>query len=74
MTVKVKLFAHLRDGRFRERELKLEPGTAVRDIATALGIDLDEVGVTMLNSRHCNLTQEVHEDDVVAIFPMVGGG
>ena len=74
MKVKVKLFAHLRDGRFRERELELEPGTAVQDIATALGIDPDEVGVTMLNSRHCSLSQEVHEGDVVAIFPMVGGG
>ncbi len=74
MTVKVKLFAHLRDGRFRERELEFEPGTAVQDIATALGIDPDEVGVTMLNSRHCTLSQEVHEGDVVAIFPMVGGG
>ena len=74
MKVRIKLFAHLRDGRFTEKELVLEPGATVQDIAVSLGIDQDEVGVTMLNFCHCDLSQDVHEGDTVAIFPMIGGG
>ena len=49
-------------------------GTTVADIIRSLEIELSEVGVTMLNSRHCNLDQVPEEGDQLAIFPAIGGG
>ncbi len=44
------------------------------DIINSLDIDIEEVGVTMINSRHCRFDQQVQEGDQVAIFPAIGGG
>ncbi len=74
MVVTVKLFATLRDGRFREKGLDIKQGTTVGGIIESLGIRPEEVGVTMINSRHCSQEDRPGMDDVVAIFPMIGGG
>ena len=74
MKITVKLFAYFRDNRFLTQEQDLPQGTTVQDIIAALAIDPDEVGVTMINSRHCKLKQAVEEGDQVAIFPKIGGG
>ncbi len=74
MKATVKLFAHFRDGRFQEQLMELPPGTTVQELSESLGIKWTEVGVTMINSRHCPGDQEIHDGDTVAIFPMIGGG
>lgn len=74
MRLTVKLFAYFRDNRFRERVSDYPAGTTVREIICSLGIDPDEVGVTMINSRHCLLDQVPATDDQLAIFPEIGGG
>jgi len=72
--VTVKLFAFFRENRFKVKELAYPAGTTVRDIIITQGIDPDEVGVTMINSRHCSLEQVLAPGDQVAIFPVIGGG
>ncbi len=74
MQVAVKLFATFRDGRFREKTLEFRQDSTVREIVESLGIDPEEVGVTMINSRHCSMDDIPGQDDVLAVFPMVGGG
>jgi sulfur-carrier protein len=74
MRLTVKLFAYFRDNRFKEREMVFPPGTRVEDIVRSFDIDLGEVGVTMINSRHCELSQIPEDDDQLAIFPAIGGG
>lgn len=74
MRVKVKLFAYFRENRFLEEERELAAQTQVVDIVDGLGIDREEVGVLMLNSRHCTFTTELRDGDTLAIFPVVGGG
>lgn len=74
MRLTVKLFAYFRDNRFKQREMEFPEGTSVEGIIRSFGIDLGEVGVTMLNSRHCELSQVPKEDDQLAIFPAIGGG
>ena len=44
------------------------------DIVDGLDIVRDEVGVVMINSRQAGLEVPVAEGDVVAIFPVIGGG
>ncbi len=74
MQLTVKLFATFRENRFAVAE-KTYPETAtVGDIIADLGIDAGEVGVTMLNSKHCQLTTQPSDGDILAIFPVIGGG
>lgn len=74
MNIEVKLFAYFRDNRFSKKMFELNPGTSVKDVINHLGIDLEEVGVTMLNGRHCTLEKILSENDSLGIFPMIGGG
>ena len=74
MRFTVKLFAYFRDNRFRAEVRAYPEGTTVEEVIRSLGIDLEEVGVTMINSRHCTLDQVPAEGDQLAIFPAIGGG
>ncbi len=74
MRLKVKLFAFFREGRFKEEDREYPEGTRVGEIVADLGIAGDEVGVVMINSRQSGLAAPVSEGDVLAIFPVIGGG
>lgn len=74
MQVTIKLFAYFRDNRFKEAGRELPEGTTVGQVVDDLGIDREEVGVLMINSRHTQFEAELCEDDRLAIFPVVGGG
>lgn len=74
MKLTVKLFAYFRDDRF-VTEVREYPDTiTVGEIIDQLGIDRNDVGITMINSKHCNIDTVPLDGDVFAIFPMVGGG
>lgn len=74
MIVTVKLFATFQKGRFVREEREIAPGTRLAAIVAELGINAPEIGVTMANGRHCELDYEPQPDDVLAIFPVIGGG
>ena len=74
MKLTVKLFAYFRDDRFVAEVQEYPDGTTVGEIVDQLEIDRDEIGITMINSRHCTFEDRATEDDILAIFPMVGGG
>lgn len=74
MRLTVKLFAYFRDNRFVAEVKEFPDGTSVSTIIKDLGINLDEVGITMINSRHCQLQACPDDGDILAIFPVVGGG
>ena len=74
MKVTIKLFAHFRESRFKVENRDLEKGTTVTDVLNSLGISSDETGVVMLNSRHTTPETELADDDILAIFPLIGGG
>jgi len=46
----------------------------VGDIVDGLGIGRDEVGVVMINSLQHSLQSPIADGDIVAIFPVIGGG
>lgn len=72
--ITVKLFAYFRDNRFKIEEREIGEETTVGDIVDSLGIDREEVGVLMINSRHTEFPVRPAAKDVLAIFPVVGGG
>ena len=74
MRVTIKLYASFQKDRFAREEREVAEGTRVRDIVETLGIDAAEVGVTMVNGRHVELDDGLRPDDVLAVFPVIGGG
>jgi molybdopterin synthase sulfur carrier subunit len=74
MKVTVKLFAYFRDSRFKTEDQELGEGTTVGDVVDSLQINRDEVGVAMINSRHTTFETKLGENNILAIFPVIGGG
>lgn len=74
MKVTIKLFAYFRDSRFKTENRELGEGTTVGTVVDSLHISRDEVGVAMINSRHTTFDTELRENDILAIFPVIGGG
>ena len=74
MKVTVKLFATFRDGRFKVEERNYPDGTTCRRIVAAISLREEELGIVLVNSRHAQLDQILNEGDIVALFPLVGGG
>ena len=74
MLVTVKLFAFFREGRFIKEDKELSEATVVGQVVDELGIIRDEVGVLLVNSRHCQFDTVLTKGDILAIFPVIGGG
>ncbi len=72
--ITVKLYAFFRENRFKQQKQAFPVGITVRKIINTQNIDPEEVGVTMINSRHCTLDQPLIQGDQLAIFPVIGGG
>lgn len=74
MNVEVKLFAYFRDNRFKVKTSVFTENTTVEQVIASLGISLADVGVTMINGRHCQPDDLLRDGDSLGIFPMIGGG
>lgn len=74
MQITVKLFAYFRENRFKIEVWEVAEGISVGDVVDKLGIPRNEVGVLMLNSRHTEFAASPAAGDVLAIFPVIGGG
>ena len=74
MQLTVKLFAGLRQGRFTAHEFEFANGINIARVVEDLEIAAAEVGILLCNGRHTELSRELKDGDVVAIFPKVGGG
>lgn len=72
--VTIKLFAHFRNGRFKEAERSLAPGTDCRQVILGLDLKLSEMGIVMVNGAHVPVDYQLKEGDTLALFPLVGGG
>ncbi|MFX0090140.1 MAG: MoaD/ThiS family protein [Candidatus Hodarchaeota archaeon] len=77
--IRVKLYATLRqylpNAKLGE-EVALEvPGDAkIEDVAVQLGIDLKEAKIILVNGSKKTLDHSLEENDLLVIFPPVGGG
>jgi len=72
--VTVKLFASFRIDRFDREIREYPPATTVADVVRELKIPETEIGILLLNSVHVDLQRQLADNDVLAIFPLVGGG
>ena len=72
--IEVRLFAGLREG--RGKIIMMEPGSVanVQDIMDKLNIQRKEVNILLINGFHQKPETEVMDEDIVSLFPAVGGG
>ena len=74
MQVTVKLFASFRTGRTPIELCAYPEGATVADVVAEKEIPVAEVGIMLLNHRHVKLDRELADGDVLALFPLLGGG
>lgn len=74
MQVNVKLFASFQAGRFQQEFRDYPEQTLIGTVVRELNIPEDEVGILLLNAVHAKLDQPLSDGDLLAIFPLVGGG
>jgi molybdopterin converting factor small subunit len=72
--LKVKLFANFQRGRSAAETRSYAALPTLGEIVDELGIPRAEVGVMMVNGRNAEFGDQPAEGDVVAIFPVIGGG
>ena len=74
MKVTVKLFASFQAGRFKIEIREYPDQTLIGTVVRELNIPEEEVGILLLNAVHAKLEQPLSDGDLLAIFPLVGGG
>lgn len=72
--IEVRLFAALREG--RGKKIFLEPNSVVQadDVLHCCNMKEEDVSIFLINGFHAKLNAAVKDEDVVSIFPPVGGG
>lgn len=74
MKLTIKLFATLRQGRFKIQEGIYPDTTTVEDIVKLLSIPKQELGIIFINGKYAELNTALREGDTLSIFPPIGGG
>ncbi len=74
MNVEVKLFATFRQDRFKKDTMTVPDGVAIEAIIDELSIPKDELGILLVNGHYATIDKTLTADEVVSIFPSVGGG
>jgi sulfur-carrier protein len=74
MDVEVSLFESLKDRRPAGGHVTLHDGARVSDLLAALGIEIADVGVLMVNREDGRFEQELRDGDRVTVIPPIGGG
>ena len=74
MLLTVKLFGVFQKGRFAVAAREYPSSTTVEEIVNDLRLPKVEIGVLMVNGRHVRFDHSPAGGDVLAIFPIIGGG
>ena len=72
--MEVRLFATLRENRGKTASVPWRENLSGHDLLEILGINEDEVSIFLVNGMHSKPDVVLRENDVVALFPPVGGG
>jgi len=72
--VEVRLFATLRENREKILYLPHPAYPDAQSILDFLSIDSKDVAILLINGRHSKPIDEINDQDIVALFPPVGGG
>ena len=72
--IEVRLFATLRQGRQKVYQVESDSVHTVQDIMDAVDVPRSEVNIMLINGFHQKPETPVKDEDIVSLFPAVGGG
>ncbi len=72
--VEVRLFATLREGRFKKQFIEIDENLIIKDILEMFKINKEDVAIILLNGIDGDCNRTLKSGDVLSIFPPVGGG
>ena len=72
--IEVRLFAGLRQGRQKTYQMESDSVKTVQDVMDVLNIQRSEVNILLVNGFHQKPETELKDEDIVSLFPAVGGG
>ena len=74
MKITLKLFATLREHGEKQQEIEVPDGATVLNVIEKSKLPVESVSIIMINGRGKKLHDTLSENDVLALFPPVGGG
>lgn len=79
MKIRLKLYATLRkylpNSKLGEEiTIELSPSSTVEDVIEKLGMDEEQAKIILVNGNHKDLGYKLKDNDLLVIFPPVGGG
>ena len=72
--MEVKLFATLREGRGKEADIPWHEGIDGHAVLKALELEPEDVKIFLINGVHSKPAAKLKPNDVISLFPAVGGG
>ena len=72
--IEVRLFAGLRQGRQKVYQMENDSVSTVQDVMNVLNIPRSEVNIILINGFHQKPETVIKDEDIVSLFPAVGGG
>jgi molybdopterin converting factor small subunit len=74
VVIELKLFGTFRQGHFKRKDLELAEGMLLSAIVEPLCLPESQAKIVMVNGISVTEDCELHDKDVIAIFPMIAGG
>ena len=74
MEIEVRLFASLRKYANSKDKIELEDDAKVSDFIERIGVPPSEVAIILVNGRHAQEDQRLHDGEAVSLFPAIAGG
>jgi hypothetical protein len=74
VAVDIEIFGQLLLNQPRRRSMEIQDPTTARDLARAVGLDLDEIGLVTIDGVQSGLEDSVRPDSRICFFPYVSGG
>jgi len=72
--MEVQLFATFREGRGKTAEIEWYDGIDGFTVLKELDLKPDDVKIFLINGHHSKPDALLKQDDIIALFPAVGGG
>lgn len=74
MEIEVRLFASFREGRWKSKRLQFSEDLHIIDILDTLHININEIGMILVNGSYKTTDFKLNDGDILALFPPVAGG
>jgi len=74
MTVNVELFGQLRNNREKSQNFDIKSPKTVSEVALLVGIQTEQIGMAVIDSRQVPLNEPVPESCRLSLFPPMTGG